>query len=187
MIRQNRPNTPQDSARAERLDVLAGTRGRDGAKAVRKDEFVAAVAEAWPAVAGERIFQRSAVLGADVSLTVSNQWYDGPSIGLDPGIYMVMAQAQVRNEAAAGATVIAARIFDGDAAISAGQAQIAAASGEGLVLTLLCPLVVTKAKAVTLQLRAVTGNANTRMKATAPAAGTEQVATRISAIRIGDE
>lgn len=187
MIGHNRPNSPRDSARNERLDVLSGTRGQSGAKAVRHDEFALQLAQAWQSVAGQRIYHRSAVLGADVTLTAGGTWYDGPFIGLDPGIYMVFASAQITNDAAAAAQDIAARIFDGEGPLAAGQGLIGASSGNALSLTIFAPVVITKAKTITLQARSASGNANTRIKAAVAAAGADLVATRITALRIGDE
>lgn len=187
MMDRSRPNSPRDSARNERLDVLAGTRGQSGAKAVRHDEFALQMAQAWPDVAGRRIYNRSAVLGADVALTTGGTWYNGPFIGLEPGIFMVFATVQITNDASAIAQSVAARIFDGDAALTAGQGLIGAASDNALCLTIFAPVLITKAKTLTLQARPATGNANCRLKAAVAAAGSDLVATRLTALRIGDE
>lgn len=178
-------NAPRDNARNERLDALAGTRGVDDA--VTESELAEKMATNIGMIARQIINAKSAVLGVDVALTTTNQWYDGPFAGLRVGAWLILAMAQFRADAAAVAATIQARIVDSTGKVLATQQlNTAGASGDVLAFSMIAPLVVTKPRSVKLQMRASTGNANLKMKASAPAAGTDIVATRIYALRIGD-
>lgn len=178
-------NTPRDNARNERLDTLAGTRGVD--EAVTESELAEKVADRIGFITRQIINAKSAVLGVDVALTTSGQWYDGPYAGLRVGSWLIMSMAQFRADAAAVASTIQARLVDSTGKVlAAQQLNTAGASGDVLAFSMIAPLIVTKARSVKLQMRASAGNANLKMKATAPAAGSDVVATRIYALRIGD-
>lgn len=182
------PNSPRNNARAERLDRLAGSRAAqdDSAQAVTRGALADMMAEDISGVAGRIITAKSAALSGDVALSTSGTWYDGPSVGLTPGTYLITAQALHRNDAAAAASVVQVRIHDGTSALAALQASVDAASGLCAPFALVTPVKITRAKAITLQMRASAGHANSKMKSTAPDAGTETVATRILALRIGE-
>lgn len=180
-------NAPRSNARLERLDLLSGARAGDqSGRAVTRGQMAAQMAEEFGGVAGQVIRAQVATLAADVTLDTSGQWYDGPTIGLSPGTYVITAQALQRNDGAAAASVIQVRIHDGAGSWAASQASMGATDGLCAPFAMVAHLVVAKAKAVKLQMRASVGNANSKMKASAPDAGAEAVATRIHALRIGD-
>jgi len=61
---------------------------------------------AWSATtpAAGAITNATAALASDVALSVSNQWYDGPSISLSAGTWLVMAHATYNRAATTAAT-----------------------------------------------------------------------------------
>lgn len=177
---------PRGTFREERLDELAGTRGKEESRAVRKGEVEGEAFGAAKSLLALNLFSRSASLGADVALTVANQWYDGPFIALTSGLWIVMAQAQHRNDAAVGAGgQFVARIWDGAAVLSASEVTHDTASGSARTLFMTAIVSIKANKVLTLQARSNVGSANLKLKATAPAAGADLVATRITAMRFG--
>lgn len=77
----------------------------------------------WDGEAGEEgtfIVQRlstletvSSVLAADVALTTQNTFYDGPSIVLSPGIWLLVASVNIVVAIATGVNVAVAKLWDG--------------------------------------------------------------------------
>lgn len=169
--------------REERLDVLAGTRGDAGDKAVRLKDMDGAISSHLLG----RNLAKAAVLTADTALTTSGAWVSGPSITLPAGLWMLSAQVQLRADAALGAlTNVCARLWDGTVEFATSEATIAAANGESRNLHMSCLLSSKVQRVITLQGKAATGNANLKMKSTlAPLSAGSQTSTRLWAVRIG--
>ena len=176
---------PKATFRDERLDKLAGTRGKEADRALLVSDLTSEVAGAFGGAMAAAVYAKSAVLGADVALTVSGQWYDGPFIALPPGSWLVLAQIQHRNDAAAAAAQVAARIWNGSAPYSVCEFTNDAISGNAFQMSMSAVIVLRAPTVLSLQAMSSVGSANSKMKATAPASGAVAVATRISAMRFG--
>lgn len=176
---------PRGNFRDERLDALAGTRGNKGSRAVRQSELSDQVLSVGGALVQAEFTSRSAALGADVALTVTDQWYDGPFIALTAGIWLVVAEIQHRNDAAAVAGQIAVRIWNGSDDLASAEQTNDAVSGSSRHMSLSAVVSVKVNTVLTLQARSSAGSANSKVKATAPAAGSATTATRILAMRFG--
>lgn len=169
--------------REERLDVLAGTRGDAGDKAVRVKDMDSAINGHMQG----RNLAKAAVMTVDAALTTSGAWVSGPSITLPSGLWMVSAQVQLRADATLGAlTNVCARLWDGSVEFATAEATMAAASGESRGLHLSCLISTKIQRVITLQGKPATGNANLKMKSTlSPLSAGSQTATRLWAVRIG--
>lgn len=176
---------PRGTFREERLDELAGTRGADDKRAIRKGEVQSEAFSASSNMMARTLVSRSAALGADVALTVTNQWYDGPFLALTAGTWLVVAELQHRNDAAAAAGQVAVRIWDGSADLASAEVTNDAVSGSSRHMSLSTVVSVKTNTVLTLQARSSAGSANSKVKATAPAAGSATTATRILAMRFG--
>lgn len=124
-----------------------------------------------------------ATLGADVTLTVAATWYDGPTITLAAGIWLVLAHAVVSSPAN---TAIRSRISvdDGNLVQYIGAEASCPAMGSGIVgyVNLACSKVITLADSTIFTLRARSTGPGAILKYTA-----ENViyTTQIMAVRIG--
>lgn len=169
--------------REERLDILAGTRGADADRAVRLTELGSIVDGHFRA----RNIAKSAVLSADLSLTTSGAWVNGPWLTLPAGMWIVTGQAQFRNDAALGAqTNVCARLFDDTIEFSTAEITLPAANGESRSLHLSCMLSSKVQRTIRLQAKPATGNANLKMKSTlSPLSAGSETATRLWAVRMG--
>ena len=125
----------------------------------------------------------SAALSADVQLPVTGTWYDGPSITLGAGTWLVSAIAQFQRTATT-ANHWLARISTGTVHYASGQSYQASVSGqtEGIALTAL----ITLTGPTTIKLQATTSAGATAclLKAATPASGSGNNATQISAVRV---
>lgn len=68
----------------------------------------------------------SNVLGADVALSNTGSYFDGPSVSLSTGIWFVVGQITVADTA--GAANVQAKLWDGTTVISSGRINISASS-----------------------------------------------------------
>lgn len=176
--------SPQSNFRDERLDVLAGTRGRPTERAVRLGELGELVVKMLPVAAVTPplvippldVPTQRVALGANVSLSVTGTFYAGPALTLEPGRYLILASV-LHERAGTTSETITARIWDGAAAIarSAGYRPGTTGVQVGVSMT----AVVTIAATVTLTVQAATssGNAASLMLASD---------THITALRIGE-
>jgi|GEM_PF-2545366 len=176
---------PISTFRNERFDKLAGTRGREDQRAVLLSEFEALANAEVMTVLQRELVAKSVELTADFALTVTNQWYDGPFVALGAGIWLVLAQIQHRNDAASTAGQVAARVWDGLTPHAACEFTNDAIYGRSMQMSMSFCVTVRAPTVFTLQARSSAGDPNSKIKATAPAAGTDLVATRITAMRFG--
>jgi hypothetical protein len=138
---------------------------------------------AWTPEPETNITALTAALSADVTLPASNTWYDGPSLTLDAGTWLVAGQiTQVR--ATTTAEVVYGRITDGTVHYASQQAHHASATGAGNALSMLAIVVVDATTMVRLQCATNAGNALSAMKAALAANSSGNNATQISAIRL---
>ena len=133
---------------------------------------------------GGALSSASAALAADVSLTTSNQWYDGPGVSLAAGTWLVAATiTQVR--AATTAETIYGRISTGAVHYASTQMYHASVNGTGAALSLNALITLAATTTVKCQCATSAGNTNSRMKAALTANGSGNNATMITALKVG--
>lgn len=123
-------------------------------------------------------------LSAAVSLTTSNVWYNGPSISLTAGTWLVVAHlTHWRTATTAG--IVYARLTDDATTWASTQGYHASLAGIGVPLGLAALITLTEPTTVKLQAATSAGASTSQM---IPALTTLPVgnnATRISAVKIG--
>ena len=135
-----------------------------------------------PASAGT-ITSLSASLSADVALTTTSTWYDGPSVSLPAGTWLVMGQiTHVRS--ATTAETIFARLGDGTTSYSSTQFYHASVSGTGVVLPMIAKITLAATTTIKLQATSSAGASTSTMKAALTANGAGNNATNIIAVRL---
>lgn len=133
---------------------------------------------------GGTLSSASAALAADVSLTTSNQWYDGPGISLATGTWLVGATiTQVRS--ATTAETIYGRLSTGTVHYASTQMYHASLNGSGVTMSLNALITLAATTTVKCQCATSAGNANSRMKAATTANGSGNNATLITALKVG--
>lgn len=126
----------------------------------------------------------SAALAADVSLTTSNQWYDGPGVSLAAGTWLIAATiTQVR--AATTAETIFGRLTTGTVHYASTQMYHASVNGTGVTLGLNALITLAATTTIKCQCATSAGNTNSRMKAALTANGSGNNATMITAFKVG--
>ena len=135
-----------------------------------------------PASAGV-ITSLSASLSADVALTTTSTWYDGPSVFLDAGTWLVIGRiTHVRS--ATTAETIYARLGDGTNHYASTQCYHASVSGTGVVLPMFAVITLAATTTIKLQATSSVGASTSTMKAALTANGAGNNATNIIAIRL---
>lgn len=133
---------------------------------------------------GGALSSASAALAADVSLTTSNQWYDGPGVSLEAGTWLVAATiTQVR--AATTAETIYGRLTTGTTHYASTQMYHPSVNGGGASLCLTAMITLASTTTVKCQCATSAGNSNSRMKAALTANGSGNNATMITALKVG--
>lgn len=154
---------------------------------------LAIVDRAWTAGEGEGytdpggaavLSNAEVVLTADVQLLVSNTFYDGPSITLDAGTWLIEGKAQYLKTTTT-ASQVTARLHDGTDTLDDAQEYHASVANSALSFRLVRIKTFAAPVTVKLQMATTVGVATALMKATAPNNGSANNATRISAVRIG--
>lgn len=142
--------------------------------------------QAWETPAGGgggSISSESAALSADVSITASNTFYDGPEVSLAAGTWLVMCHATYV-KTATGGTQITARLTDGTNHHASQTAYHTSNASSALAFSFNAVVTLGATTTLKIQMAAATGNAACRMKAAAPSNASGDNATMISAIKI---
>lgn len=122
-------------------------------------------------------------LAADVQMLVSSQWYNGPSVVLPPGVYLVNATlTQVRT--ATSAEHVAARLTNLTNTYATTQMYHASTAGTGVSLKLTAIVTLATTTTVYLQGATTAGSANSLMRATNTQVATNATSTVINAIQL---
>ena len=125
----------------------------------------------------------SAALSANVSLTTTATWYDGPSVSLVAGTWLVIGRiTHVRS--ATTAETIYARLGDGTKHYASTQFYHASVSGIGVVLPLNAVITLDATTTIKLQATSSAGASTSTMLAATTANGSGNNATNIIAIRL---
>ncbi len=148
---------------------------------------------AWTAAEGESFTDAGvavaslsyamAALSADVQLTTSNTFFDGPSVTLAAGTWLLSAQAQYQKTTTT-ASQVTVRLHDGVNTIADQNKYHASLNGITLGFHLSDIVVLAAPATITLQMATTVGNAASLMKAQAPNNGSGANATIINAVRL---
>lgn len=129
------------------------------------------------------ITSASASLSANVSLTTSATWYDGPSVSLAAGTWLVIGQI-THNRSTATAEIIYGRISDGTNHYSSTQFYHSSVAGAGIVLPLVAKITLSATTTIKLQATSSSGASTSTMLAALTANGSGNNATNIVAIKL---
>lgn len=126
-----------------------------------------------------------AKLSGNVVMTNANQFYDGPSLSLVAGTWLIMAYATV-GRAAATSTAYTMRLADGTAAAFYGAAQYTGPSlnPHYITIPIITAVVLGLTTTVKIQVAANQTSASILATPTLNATGLTNMATQISAIRV---
>lgn len=126
----------------------------------------------------------SANLGADVTINTANTWFDGPSLSLAAGTWLVIGGATMHQVGAFSATM-EARLFDGTSSFGPGTAYNPSTGG-AVETSVVCSDIITLGSTTTVKLQVASSSNNALIKATSNQSSTPAVApaTWIKAVRI---
>jgi len=161
-------------------DLQQGTAAKDDVIAWSGSEWIAKA----PSGSGSgtvSLTNASAFLATDVAMASANTWYNGPSVSLAAGTWLVMASATVgRTATTAGHYNL--RISDGLTHYASVQQYHASVANNWAALS--CNAIITLASTTTIQLQANGSIAADVLKATTPNNSSGANATGIVAVKI---
>jgi hypothetical protein len=153
---------------------------------------LAVIDRAWTAAEGEGftdpggvavLSNATAALAADVQLVTSNTFYDGPSVTLAAGTWLLTSQAQYQKTTTT-ASQVTVRLSDGSGHYASQNAYHASVANVTLGFAVSAVVSLAAVATIKLQMATTVGNAACLMKAQAPNNGSGNNATVISAVRI---
>lgn len=124
-----------------------------------------------------------AAVSADVALTTSNTWYDGPSVSLSAGTYFVIVQLQHWRTATTAENIFG-RLTNGTTHYASGQFYHPSVAGAGSHLTLIAKITLAATTTIKGQLTSSAGASTSAIKAAMTANGAGNNASQIIAIRL---
>lgn len=136
----------------------------------------------WTNSAQQAITSATATLSGTVALSVSGTWYDGPSVVLSAGTWLITAHASF-SRTTATATTWEARVHDGTNALASGNATTTALANSTTAISMQAVVVVTGTPTVKIQATTNAGAAACLMRGTTFVNGMAG-ATIISAVKI---
>jgi len=132
---------------------------------------------------GSSIPNSSALLSANVTLSVSGTWYDGPGVSLAAGTWLVQADVNF-NRTATTFTQWLARISTGTVHYASGQVYHASVNGHTIRISLGAIITLTGTTTIKVQATTNAGAAACLMLAATTLYGSGNNATQIRAIRL---
>lgn len=132
---------------------------------------------------GTAISHADATLQTDVTLELNNIWYNGPSISLPPGRWMIHVTGHYRRNATTACNV-AIRASDGTVVYAHGETYHPSVNGAQLQITSFGIAELAVNSTITLQMMASSGSLFSFMKADTQNNPQGNKATRITAIRL---
>jgi hypothetical protein len=159
-------------------DLQQGTAAKDDVIAWSGSEWIATAPAGSSPVA---LTNASAFLASDVSMASANTWYNGPSVSLAAGTWLVMASATMgRTTTTAGHYNL--RISDGTTHYASVQQYHVSIANNWAALS--CNAIITLASTTTILLQAAGSITLDVLKATTPNNGSGANATGIVAVKI---
>lgn len=161
---------------------LPGDIGQDGAT---NGQVLTWSGSSWgpatPGAASASLSSGQAFLGADVAMASANTWYNGPSLSLAAGTWLIMASATIgRTATTAGSYNI--RISTGTTHYASVQQYHASVANNWAALS--CNAVVTLVDTTTIRLQAAGTVASDVLKAATPNSASGNNATGLVAVKI---
>ncbi len=129
------------------------------------------------------ITNSEASLGADVQLPVSGTWYDGPSLSLAAGTWLITGHITFWRTATT-ATIWFGRITDGTNHHASSQAYTPSVAGTGANVAMTATITLAGTTSIKLQGTTSAGATACLMKAATTANGSGNNATQITAIKL---
>jgi hypothetical protein len=129
------------------------------------------------------ITSTSAALANDVQLAVSNTWYDGPSVSLAAGTWLVNAHVTVVRTATTAITYFS-RISDGTTHYASTQAYQGSVANHSDSMSLSAIVTLAGTTTIKIQTTSNAGATTALMKAATTANGSGNNATQITAIKV---
>lgn len=123
----------------------------------------------------------SAQLGGNVTMNSANQWFDGPTLALAAGTWLVIATLTM-GRAATGATAYGARLSDGSSHFA--STQFSQASLNPHVVSLTVSAVIVLAAPATIRAQGIANVVNSIIYAAGTVNGTGAHASHIRALKI---
>jgi hypothetical protein len=137
----------------------------------------------FPLPSAGAITNASASLGADVQMATTNQWYDGPSVSLEAGTWLVSSHTTVQRNATTAETIFN-RVTDGTNHYASSQAYHPSASGASVNIALTSIIILDSTTTIKIQSATSAGATTVLMKAAISANGSGNNATKITAIKL---
>jgi hypothetical protein len=144
-------------------------------KAVRADD--SRLSDARPALGSA-----STALSADVTMTNADTWYDGPSVSLSAGTWVIDSMVTILKANVTGTDALAVRITDGTNHYSSGN-QSWNTRLQALT-TMSCSSIVTLGSTTTIKIQAASQYAGCTIKAATTYQASGNTASNINAVRI---
>ena len=140
---------------------------------------------AWAATTptAAAITNATAALASDVALSVSNQWYDGPSISLSAGTWLVMAHA-THNRAATTAATRFLRITNKTTHYASTSEYHPSVNPNSANLFVAATIVLASTTTIYIQAATSVGSSAELLKAATVTNGSGNNATQINAIKL---
>lgn len=137
----------------------------------------------WTLVGAASITTAAAALGADVTMTSLNTGYDGPSISLAAGTWVIWGAVNCMSSGAANFT---AKIWDGTTGVSSGESTGSTTIGNGPISIPMPPTIVTPGSTTSYKITALAngGSGTNKIKAAALDNGAGNNATQIFAFKV---
>ena len=127
----------------------------------------------------------TAALGSDVTMTTAGTYYDGPSLALTAGTWLILGQVTLQTTSTAAAVQFVGKLWDGTTVAASGE-DVVGATASAAVKNALISLskVVTLAGSATWKIRCTSNTASQLIKAATPQYGSGNNASVLSAVKI---
>jgi hypothetical protein len=138
-----------------------------------------ATAPEWATPASGSLTSQSADLGTGVTMVSANTYYDGPTITLAAGTWLIVGQVTIEDGAGTGGRNTA-KLWDGTTVSSSLESSAPAGASIGMTLS----GIVAPTGSTTYKISAASSQASHTIRATAPTNSAGTNASHISAVKI---
>jgi hypothetical protein len=121
------------------------------------------------------------LLSGDVTIVNSATFYDGPTVSLTVGTWLVQGTVTISDATAAGNQT--AKLWDGTTVYASGESMVPSVNG-ACAITLQAVIVVPSTISYKISCASSHGTSNAKIRAATPSSGSGNNASRLSAIKI---